>query len=152
MNTPVDLRVLLLEPANNGVYYIDRNDREALVEAATGTGFQVAPIGFHGCAGKHDALARIATALQFPDWFGNNWDALADCLGDLSWLPAGGNLLVLDAAWDWRERDAEDFATLLEICGETAHAWLRERRPFWVVIPLASEQLARMTDATDSGE
>ena len=29
----------------------------------------------------------FATACDFPEWFGRNWDAFADCLRDLSWLP-----------------------------------------------------------------
>ena len=40
------------------------------------------------CTDKATLLARFAAALQFPDWFGHNWDALADCITDLSWLPA----------------------------------------------------------------
>jgi hypothetical protein len=145
MNTPVDLRALLLDPANNGVYYFDRNDREDLAEAAADAGLHVAPVDFADCAGKHDALARIAVALAFPEWFGGNWDALADALGDLSWLPeGGGQLLLFDNAWDWRDRDGEDFAVLLDICGEAAQGWARERRPFWAVVPLAPEQLARV--------
>jgi RNAse (barnase) inhibitor barstar len=31
---------------------------------------------------------EFATACDFPDWFGGNWDAFADCLRDLSWLPS----------------------------------------------------------------
>ena len=150
MNTPVDLRALLLDPANNGAYFFDHNDRESLVEAATEAGLHAAPIDFAGCAGKDDALARIAAALRFPDWFGGNWDALADCLGDLSWLDGAGQLLVFDDAWGWRERDGEDFATLLDICGEAAQGWLRERRPFWVAIPLAAKQLARIGSEDDA--
>lgn len=141
MNTPLDLRALLLDPANNGAYFFDHNDRESLVDAATEAGLHAAPVDFGGCAGKGDALARIAAALRFPDWFGGNWDALADCLGDLSWLDGAGQLLVFDDAWGWRERDGEDFATLLDICGEAAQGWTRARRPFWVVIPLPAEQL-----------
>jgi hypothetical protein len=34
--------------------------------------------------------------LAFPAWFGHNWDALADCLTDLSWLPAAGYVLIWD--------------------------------------------------------
>ena len=62
MNAPLDLRALLLDPANNGVYYFDRNDREDLAEAATHAGLHVAPVDFADCAGKHDALARIPTS------------------------------------------------------------------------------------------
>jgi hypothetical protein len=149
MNTPTDLRALLLEPANNGAYFFDRNDREALVEAATEAGLHAAPVDFAGSTGKDDALARIAGALAFPEWFGGNWDALADCLGDLSWIGGEGLLLLFDEAWDWRERDGESFATLLDICGEAAQGWIRQRRPFWVVVPLAPEQLARLTAEGD---
>jgi hypothetical protein len=38
-----------------------------------------------------DALFdAFGAALSFPDWFGGNWDAFADCLGDLSWLRGEG--------------------------------------------------------------
>ncbi len=30
---------------------------------------------------------EFAVALDFPDWNGRNWDAFADSLRDLSWLP-----------------------------------------------------------------
>jgi RNAse (barnase) inhibitor barstar len=36
--------------------------------------------------GKQDLLAGIAQGLSFPDYFGENWDALIDCLSDLSWV------------------------------------------------------------------
>ncbi|HRG72048.1 MAG TPA: barstar family protein, partial [Thauera aminoaromatica] len=45
-------------------------------------------IDLAGCTDKAGVLARIATALHFQESFGHNWDALSDCLCDLSWLPA----------------------------------------------------------------
>ena len=35
---------------------------------------------------KTDFLACLAKKLRFPSYFGGNWDALQDCLSDLSWL------------------------------------------------------------------
>ncbi|MGA4945160.1 barstar family protein [Streptomyces cinereoruber] len=36
-----------------------------------------------GVADKAALMERCAEALGLPDWFGRNWDALADCLTDL---------------------------------------------------------------------
>ncbi len=38
--------------------------------------------------GKEQLLMRIAQGLSFPDYFGENWDALIDCLSDLTWSQA----------------------------------------------------------------
>lgn len=39
-----------------------------------------------GIRSKADLLAALASAGHFPDYFGGNWDALQDCLRDLSWI------------------------------------------------------------------
>ncbi|MDX8035094.1 barstar family protein [Lentzea sp. BCCO 10_0856] len=49
---------------------------------------------------KNAAIAAIAKALDFPDWFGQNLDALYDSLSDLSWLPEGEYVLVVPANLD----------------------------------------------------
>ena len=37
-----------------------------------------------------DSLERFAEVLDFPDWFGRNLDALADCLHDFAEQPLDG--------------------------------------------------------------
>jgi hypothetical protein len=50
---------------------------------------------------KKAAIAAIAKALDFPDWFGQNLDALYDSLTDLSWLPEDDEyVLVVPANLD----------------------------------------------------
>jgi RNAse (barnase) inhibitor barstar len=41
---------------------------------------------------------ELAAALQFPAYFGANWNALSDVLSDLRWLPADEYLLVVEDA------------------------------------------------------
>jgi hypothetical protein len=35
---------------------------------------------------KQQLLEVIARGLDFPEYFGKNWDALVDCLSDMSWV------------------------------------------------------------------
>lgn len=42
-----------------------------------------------GISSREDLLNEVYRRLQFPDYFGHNWDALWECIRDLSWLPVG---------------------------------------------------------------
>jgi hypothetical protein len=39
-------------------------------------------------------LDALSFSLRFPDYFGQNWNALDECLQDLSWLPPGDVALI----------------------------------------------------------
>jgi RNAse (barnase) inhibitor barstar len=67
-------------------------------------------------AGLHEALAA---ALPLPDWFGRNWDALADVLADR--LDAGPlTLVVRDAADLLADEPPAQLGTLLDVLGGVA--------------------------------
>src|SRR5580698_1982035 len=53
----------------------------------------VVPVGISNEMALFDSLAY---SLNFPNYFGNNWDALEECMRDLNWLPEGTILLVHD--------------------------------------------------------
>jgi RNAse (barnase) inhibitor barstar len=53
-----------------------------LAERLQSAGWTVAVIDGRRCPTKATLLAEIARVLQFPEWFGHNWDALVDCLRD----------------------------------------------------------------------
>jgi RNAse (barnase) inhibitor barstar len=44
---------------------------------------------------KSDLLNALAASLKFPDYFGHNWDALDECLRDLSWLDDQKSIVLL---------------------------------------------------------
>ena len=67
---------------------------------------------------KDDFYTEVAAALSFPDWFGRNLDALADCLRDLSWLPAGEHVLVWSAPAVFRDADLDGYRAVAEVLVE----------------------------------
>lgn len=50
-----------------------------------------------GIGSAGELLKAIYYLLWFPGYFGFNWDALSDCLRDLSWIPCKKVVLVHDA-------------------------------------------------------
>ncbi len=44
---------------------------------------------------KAHLLRQIGDELRFPSYYGQNLDALSDCLSDLEWLPAATVTLVI---------------------------------------------------------
>lgn len=62
-----------------------------------------------------DEFARL---LRFPGWFGRNWDAFADCLSDLSWLPAGGHVVLWERYGALARNDPSAWDTAREILAE----------------------------------
>jgi hypothetical protein len=71
----------------------------------------VVTLDLAGVADKAGFMERCVRALDLPDWFGRNWDALADSLTDLSVWPeaaAGRGLLVVVTGWQAYERARPD--------------------------------------------
>jgi RNAse (barnase) inhibitor barstar len=130
---------LLRQSACSGTHSLRAGDAQAIGRVAAGLGFPVLECDLADCRDKADFLARIAAALHFPSWFGHNWDALADCLADMSWLPAEGYLIVLENADRFRAADEASFATALEIFEQAARDWARDDVPFWVFVELTAD-------------
>ncbi|MFG2719977.1 barstar family protein [Streptomyces sp. NPDC048416] len=90
-------------------------------DALRAAGWQVDVLDLGGVTGKAAFMDRAAAALRLPDWFGRNWDALADCLGDPDWGPADpGRLLVVTRWQEYAARRPEEWATALEILDASA--------------------------------
>lgn len=80
--------------------------------------------------GKHALLSACARGFLFPASFGGNWDALADCLQDLSWLAEPGTVTLLRGDADFAVAAPEEHAMLLEILGAAAEYWQPRGRVF----------------------
>jgi hypothetical protein len=60
---------------------------------------QVLTLDLDGVMDKAGLMDRCVRDLELPDWFGRNWDALADSLTDLPARPGVEGLLVVVRNW-----------------------------------------------------
>lgn len=132
---------MLADASVAGAYYVDAGERASVADAARGLEHAFVAIDLRGCQERAEVFDRFAAALGFPSWFGANWDALADCLNDLSWRPAEGYVLWLEHAREWRDADEVGFGVLLQLADDVAASWAGQGVPFWLLLPVPAGQL-----------
>jgi hypothetical protein len=113
----------LQDASRSGVYRAARADE--IVDAMSGSGLFLARIPYEE---KPELLKNISAALEFPDWFGANWDALEDCLTDLSWRKAGGHVLLFEQI-----EPGDDLGVLIDVLRSSAEYWAGRGKPFFAV-------------------
>ena len=131
-----ELTHLLHDSGKAGVYRLSL-PISMLGTAAREAGYYFAEIDLADAYDKNSFLQALADALEFPDWFGHNWDALEDCLMDLSWLDAPGFVLVLTDADTIMDENPDDFAEAIEVFDEAAAYWHEGEHPLWVFVGCA---------------
>jgi hypothetical protein len=109
----------------SGVYRATRVD--PIEDAVRGSKLNFARVRI---TGKTTFMRDIAAALGFPQWFGENWDALEDCLVDLSWCAAEGHVLVFEG---FQVMSEEDVGLLIDVLISAAEFWAEQGRPFFAV-------------------
>lgn len=76
-------------------------------------------------AGLFDEFQR---ALEFPDYFGHNWDALDECVCDLEWLPASSYRVVIESAPLLLDRDRAARPIFVSVMANAGKEWATTRR------------------------
>jgi RNAse (barnase) inhibitor barstar len=109
------------------------------------TGYVVRIVQGKKCSTPTGIFEEFARALEFPNYFGHNWDALEECLADLGWLPAKGYVILITEAQSVIPGDDEEYETLLQILNDAGEAWSKgqtadERRAPFHVFFVVSEQ------------
>jgi RNAse (barnase) inhibitor barstar len=110
----------------------------------------------HGDARFFD---EASASLQFPYYFGENWDAFWECIIDLSWIGKPSFLVVFDRANLLLRDSKRGFSILLRILGQANEYWSRQRgdfggdmRPvgFHALLACASDALPAVTRCVEA--
>jgi len=118
----------LSDASRSGVYRTHGD--EVVLEVVRGGGLCALDVSLLGVKSKDELLRRVAQALQFPEWFGGNWDALEDCLSDLSWQRADGWVILLR---EFAGVQGDDLGVLVDVLASAAEFWAGRGKLFFAV-------------------
>lgn len=114
----------LLEQDRGGVWFVpDHLDPKQVQAAAKRAGFASFHIEGRHIEKKEQLLNHVANALHFPEHFGQNWDALEECLTDLEWVDADGYVVYYDHIDPLLTAHPDHFGTLVEILRDAVASW-----------------------------
>lgn len=115
-----------------GIHSAESPDPDLLAMDAAEQGFYFARINLSNCTNKARLLQGFAHALAFPEWFGDNWDAFADCLADLDWLGAPGHVLLIEGDAAIARETPEAITICREILADAIVQRSAHGLPMWV--------------------
>ena len=87
-------------------------------------------------------FSECAAALQFPCYFGYNWNAFDECIADLEWLPAAGYLIMIVDGKHVLENEQGEVPTFFRIMRSVAREWSDgSGLPFQTVLQCGDEEV-----------
>lgn len=97
-------------------------------------GFQFFHINGNDVTTKAEFFQASAQTMNFPDYFGDNWDAFSDCIDDLSWLSADGYILLYTQPDNFANNDPSEWSIALDIFQEVVESWRETDTPMYVLL------------------
>jgi RNAse (barnase) inhibitor barstar len=132
-----DLKNILSMPNQKAVEVITSSflDEELLHNLVEALGYQLFRVNGIRIKSKGDLLNDLAQVMDFPDYFGYNWDALEECLRDFEWLPSTkGYILLFTNPEDFIKKAPSDCKTFLEIIFEVSRYWAFKHIRFLLIL------------------
>ncbi|MBM3667088.1 MAG: barstar family protein [Actinobacteria bacterium] len=124
----------LTAPAPRGWESVHFAERAPDAEALGAAGVRVAALDAAAIGSKQELMAALSEALEFPDYFGGNWDALDECLRDLgSWHEQRGHAVVIEHGEELWRREPELAGMLVRSWIDAGAAWAEKGVPFHLV-------------------
>ena len=126
----------LTRPSQNGVYFVGDADLERLGASARREELVVRGCDLAGCHDQAELQRRLAAMLDLAPDDGHGWDALADRLRELGWLPAWGHVWLFGHAGALHQGAESAFDILLGLLDDAATFAQDADRPFFAFLAL----------------
>ena len=78
---------------------------------------------------KKSFLDKAAEVMQFPEYFGHNWDAFDECITDLDWVPAKRYVLIYNKPNLFAEANPLDWQIAYDTLQSAVDYWQSTETP-----------------------
>ncbi len=130
---PIDLILSGARPP--GIYRLDTNlNADHLVEPLTHYGWRAFYLNGRVMQNKADFLRVASAAMDFPAYFGYNWDSFEECIRDLAWAPSQGYVLIYDRVWQLALPEHKTWQVVRSILTDAVDYWRTTGIPFYVLL------------------
>lgn len=99
-------------------YLVVSRDLPRLRSDLGASGFKVFEASAEQCRDERSLLTALGDALSFPDYYGANWAAFDDCIGDMLREHAGRTAVVVVGADALLKADVHAFARSVHLLSE----------------------------------
>jgi RNAse (barnase) inhibitor barstar len=77
---------------------------------------------------------EFATVMQFPEYFGHNWDALKDCLTELDGHEVDRYIITIDKLDRFMANDLSQWTNFLDVCKSVVEYWQDTETPIYILL------------------
>ncbi len=79
-------------------------------------------------------LQQFDTVMQFPEYFGHNWDALKDCLTELDGHEVDRYIITIDSLEHFAASDREQWSNFMDVCKSVIEYWQDTETPMYILL------------------
>ncbi len=102
------------------------------------------------CTNSKELFKEFSSALQFPYYFGNNWNAFDECISDLYWIKSEkGYILFIINSESLLEKDLDIFLDTLK---DASKFWRKKNKIFKVVFQTENKVNSKIEGAAEKRE
>lgn len=97
---------------------------------------------------REDLLSQVGDILRFPDYYGQNWDALYDCMTDLNhWIAPqrDGYILFYEGYQKLLFSNPREWSVFLKILLDTVEFWKQTKTPMYIFLQFPTSNKTERT-------
>lgn len=100
-----------------------------MVKGLVDQGIQVFYLDGSNINDKKSFLNKTAEVMQFPNYFGHNWDAFDECITDLEWLPTKRYVVIYNKPNLFAEANPLDWQIAYDTLQSAVEYWQSTNTP-----------------------